>query len=93
MNADQRKDYYSKETARRTPFPWEQPIDSFECRTCGKTVEIYDRFDKRTVYCSRACEKKFWRDATKHKNRNGNIDLSGGMSLQSLIRRERRSLD
>lgn len=69
MNADQRKDYYSKETVRRIPFPWEQPIDSFECRTCGKTVEIYDRFDKRTVYCSRACEKKFWRDVTKHMKR------------------------
>lgn len=92
MNADERREYYSKETIRRMPESWEKPIDSFECRTCGRLVEIFDRFDKRTVYCSRACEKKYWRDATRHKNRIGNIGLSGGMCLGNLIKRERRDL-
>lgn len=93
MTPDERKAYYATETVRREPLPYEQPIDSFTCRHCGKTVDIYDRFDKRTVYCSRACERKFWREQSKRKNRNGNIGLSGGMSLQSLIRRERRDLE
>ena len=93
MTHDERKAYYATETVRRVPLPWEKPIDSFTCRQCGKTVDIYDRSDKRSVYCSRACEKKFWRDASRHKNRNGNIGMSPAMSLGSLIKRERRDLD
>lgn len=93
MNADRRKEYYSRETVRRVPLAGEMPIDSFHCRQCGKLVEIFDRIDRRTVYCSRACEKKYWREQSKLKNRNGNIGLSGGMSLGSLIRRERKDLD
>lgn len=92
MNYAERKEYYSKETERRIPLPFETPIDTFECRQCGRTVEIFDRFDKRMVYCSRACEKKYWREQSKNKNRSGNIGLSGGMSLRSLIRRESRNL-
>lgn len=93
MTPERRREYYSKEVVRPAPAPWQKPINSFVCRTCGKSVDIYDRHDKRTVYCSHACERKYWRDVTKHRNRNGNIGLSGGMSLQSLIRREKMSLD
>lgn len=93
MTPDERREYYSKETVRRIPQPWENPIDSFTCRQCGRTVEIFDRFDKRTVYCSRACEKKYWREQSKRKHVAANRGMSGGMSLNSLIRRERRDLD
>lgn len=93
MTADERKEYYSKETVRRMPLPFEKPIDSFHCRQCGKLVEIFDRTDKRTVYCSRACEKKYWRHQSANKRRDGNNGMSGGMSLGNLIRRERRDLD
>ena len=92
MNADERRRYYSKETQRPTPEPWQKPLDSFECRQCGKTVEIFDRTDKRTVYCSRACEKKYWRDATKRRDKGSNVGMSSGMCLGNLIRRERRDL-
>lgn len=73
----------------------DKPIHSFPCRCCGKTVEIFDTFDKRTVFCSVQCEKKYWRDATRHKDhgRGGNIGMSGAMSLDSLERYEKRSVD
>lgn len=67
MTPAERKAYYATETVRREPQTWEKPIDSFKCRQCGKTVEIYDRFDKRVFYCSRACEKKYWRIQSQNK--------------------------
>ena len=75
-----------------------QPIlRKFDCRTCGKHIGIIDQKDKRTVFCSQQCEKKWWRDITHHGNAvrkrgNGNNGMSGGMSLASLIRREARDL-
>ena len=38
-----------------TPFPRE-----FACRECGCTVEIEDRYDHRTVFCSRHCCQRWW---------------------------------
>ena len=71
----------------------ENIIREFICRQCGKHVLVVDEKDKRTVYCQQACEKKYWREVTKYgrHSRSGN-NLSGGMSLQSLIRREREDL-
>lgn len=92
MTPDERREYYSKETVRPTPQQGQKPIDTFECRQCGRIVEIFDRFDKRTVYCSRACEKKYWRLQSKRLNKGSNVGMSSGMSLQSLIQRERRDL-
>jgi hypothetical protein len=57
---------------------------------------VRDLHDKRTVFCQRACEEKYWKHGylkdTSHRP-SANIGLSGGMSLGSLIRRERRDLD
>ena len=72
-------------------------IREFECRTCGKDVKVVDYNDQRTVYCSQQCEKKYWRDRTRHSSNaanrgRGNTGMSGWMSLGSLIRREARDL-
>lgn len=93
MNAEERKRYYSTETPRFLPALGQIPIRSFYCRKCGKLVEIYFSDDRRTVFCTRSCEKKYWRHPPKDRGRGGNLGMSGGMSLGSLIRRERRSLD
>ena len=58
---------------------------------------MVDYNDQRTVYCSQQCEKKYWRDRTRHSSNaanrgRGNTGMSGGMSLGSLIRREARDL-
>ncbi len=37
----------------------------FDCRTCGFKVCVNEKNDKRVVYCSSACEKKYWRDKTR----------------------------
>ena len=71
MTAEERREYYSKETVRPTPLPWQKPIDSFNCRHCGKLVGIFDRFDKRQYYCSRQCEKNYWRRQSLKKNNDG----------------------
>lgn len=35
---------------------------TFECRQCGKSITTADTFkDKRQVFCSASCEKKYWR--------------------------------
>ena len=70
-------------------------IRSFECRECKKIVYVTDTTDKRYVYCSQKCEKEYWRKKTRRnysKARSTNQGMSGGMSLGSLIRRERRDL-
>lgn len=63
----------------------------FDCRCCGKHVVTAPFGDRRTVFCSKQCEKRWWKHP--QKKRNGNLGMSGGMSLGSLIRRERRDLD
>lgn len=78
------------------PVPeYVRPIDEFICKCCGKTVFIYDRHDQRTTYCSGKCcaayQKKL---ASQRAGRvRGNLGMSGGMCLGSLIKRERRDLD
>ena len=65
-------------------------LRSFHCRNCGRLVEVAEQRDRRTVFCCQPCEKKYWRDRTRHSNskHEGNLGMSGGMSLGSLIRRE-----
>ena len=65
-------------------------LRSFVCRQCNRDVYVTSKADHRTVFCCQACEKKYWRDVTKHKSRgrDSNQGMSGGMSLGSLIRRE-----
>lgn len=41
---------------------------NFECRNCGVNVYINVRKDKRCVFCSKECEKQYWRLESK-KNR------------------------
>lgn len=37
----------------------------FECRNCGCHVVVTDPADHRSVYCSAACERSYWRRVTK----------------------------
>ena len=88
----QRED--SKAIAHREATEADHVLREFYCRNCGRAVDVVDEHDKRTVFCQRACEKKWWRDATRHKDRGrgGNLGMSGGMSIHSLIRREAEDL-
>ena len=72
------------------------PIDEFICKNCGKTVFIYSRTDQRSSYCCGKCAVKYRNKLSLEQNikkRGDNLGMSSGMSLQSLIRRERRGLD
>ena len=79
-------------------FPHEpdaEPLFTFECTNCGKTVKVYSRYDQRTRFCCGQCAKKYELSQNRKqqsKRRGGNMGLSGGMSLGSLIRREARDL-
>lgn len=70
------------------------PIREFDCRTCGKHVNVVEASDKRTVFCCASCEKKYWKHAYRYKDRGRGSDMgmSGGMSLGGLIRREKGDL-
>lgn len=92
MNAQRRKRYYSTEPVRPKPALGQVPLATFYCRQCKRLVEVYDKNDRRTVFCTHSCEKKYWRHPESHR-RPENLGMSGGMSLASLIRRERRDLD
>ena len=76
------------------PPPRGEPFE-FICAHCGKHVENDGYHDKRFIYCSRRCHDraKEQRKASRKRHRGDNLGMSGGMSLRSLIRRERRSLD
>ena len=41
--------------------PYCYPSITFVCAKCGKTVVTEGGRDKRTRFCSRECEKKYWR--------------------------------
>ena len=75
---------------REGPREGDVILRSFTCRQCGREVHVTSKADQRTVFCCQPCEKKYWRDVTKHKSRgrSSNQGMSGGMSLGSLIRRE-----
>lgn len=70
-------------------------IREFECKKCGKRVWVTEESDLRTVFCSRQCESNYWKKDylkdTRH-SKSGN-NLSSGMSLESLIRREKWTLE
>lgn len=92
-----RQEWYHWHSKEHTEDDAKPILREFECRTCGRKVRVIDCKDKRTVYCSQQCEKKYWRDVTRHSNNaakrgRGNIGMSGGMSLGSLIKREARDL-
>ncbi len=42
----------------------------FNCRCCNKHIDIFDKSDKRVVFCSHQCEKKYWREKSKKKGIN-----------------------
>lgn len=79
------------------PKESEIPLRSFECKFCGKRVDVYSRYDQRISFC---CYKHsiLYRNAEAKKRfskgkKGSNIGMSSGMSLGSLIRREKRSLE
>ena len=43
----------------------------FVCRNCGKPVVVTDSKDKRFVFCSKECERIYWKrsEGTKKKKR------------------------
>lgn len=41
-------------------------LPSFNCRCCGRTV-VPEKGDRRTVFCSKQCEKKYWRHPKDYK--------------------------
>lgn len=75
--------------------PDANPIHTFKCANCGKTVNVYSKYDQRIKFCCGQCAKKFAHRqyAAQNRKRSGsNIGMSGAMSLGSLIRREARDL-
>lgn len=42
------------------------PIREFYCKKCGIRVVVTDKHDKRSLFCSRSCEKAYWRHSHKH---------------------------
>lgn len=47
----------------------------FHCKECGREV-ITGEKDKRSVFCCRECEKKFWRMAAKEKRQRHKYNIS-----------------
>ena len=43
----------------------------FVCRNCGKPIVVTDSKDKRRVFCSKQCERIYWKrsEATRKKKR------------------------
>lgn len=89
------KKAYCEREAKREERPANQAIRSFTCAHCGRQVYIFDKADARYVYCSGVCylKAKERRKAAKRQRVRGNLGMSGGMSLGSLIRRGARDLD
>lgn len=78
-------------------LPDAEPIFSFQCKNCGKTVLVYSKYDQRTTFCCGICAKQYQRARERRRlakqRYTSNIGMSGGMSLGSLIARETRSVD
>ena len=53
-------------------------IRAFSCKECGHEVLVWERIDKRTVFCCSLCEKKYWKHNTSksNKHRKGEIKLA-----------------
>lgn len=43
-------------------------IRSFDCKWCGEEVIVTDPTDKRTVFCSDYCNRKYWKHPSKYRN-------------------------
>lgn len=59
---------------------YDVPVErEFDCRQCGTHVKVMDPKDKRVVFCSKVCEKKYWRLKSKadalHKKRGREKNL------------------
>jgi len=81
-------------------FPHEpdaEPLFSFQCKNCGKTVNVYSKYDQRVSFCCGICAKQFHNIREKRRlakqRYTSNLGMSGGMSLGSLKAREARSVD
>lgn len=90
-----RRENHHNEKIHAEPQAGKEILRIFWCRMCGKEVRVTDPKDKRTVFCCQPCERKYWKHADRYKNKHARESqgMSGGMSLGSLIRRERRDLD
>ena len=101
------KIYCSENCARKARFsrdesyyefphlPTDEPLYSFQCKNCGKTVNVYSKYDQRTTFCCGICAAKWHHLRASQrlsKHRPTNLGMSGGMSLGSLIKREKRAL-
>lgn len=61
---------------------YDVPVErEFYCRQCETHIKVIDPKDKRVVFCSKVCEKKYWRlkskaDAlNKKRGREKNLGL------------------
>ena len=66
-------------------------LREFDCRMCSDRVTVVDDKDKRTVFCCQSCERKYWKHAYLYRNRGRASNQ--GMSIGSLMMRERRMLE
>jgi len=41
----------------------------FHCQNCGVRVQVMETNDRRFRYCSRQCEKQYWRRISKCNSR------------------------
>lgn len=84
---------YHKKIGKPHPDNARLPVFSeFTCKECGKHVYIREMSDQRTEFCCARCCERYYKHK-RERNCTTNMGMSGGMSLGSLIRRERRSLD
>lgn len=96
--ACKKRDYYENGNKHREDFSSDEIIREFCCRQCGKQVNVVEKRDRRTTYCSPQCERAYhWNkeksdNYSKSRSRSGVAGMSGGMSLGSLIRREKYAL-
>ena len=50
-----------------------QPLtcELVRCRTCGAFVHVNDPVDKRTVFCSPLCSRRYWRHPERYERESG----------------------
>lgn len=90
------KAYWDREESDYNYLPDSvEPLFIFNCKNCGKEVKIFSRLDQRHTFCCGKCAASYKRKlaAERRRKSKGNIGMSGGMSLVSLIKREKRNLD
>ena len=87
--------YYNRECSR-DELPAPNAIRYFHCEECGRGVNIFEKSDPRYRFCCGKCymKNKNRRKAERRRRlRSDNNGVSSGMSLGSLIKRERRDLE